>query len=163
MTNLAKSLPTYSMATAQSFVGHELGTSSWIIVDQTRIDQFATCTGDRQWTHVEAERAARETNPYVNPGRMTIGGHPIDMGKVDIDSYVVAGTIDHITPWQGCYETARLYGKRSTFVLSNSGHIQSLINPPDNRKAFFWAGAVDTGNAELPPLDAEPGRYVMET
>ncbi len=82
-----------------------------------------------------------DTNPYVNPGRMKIGGETLDMRKVDIDSYVVAGITDHITPWQGCYETAKLYGDRSTtFVLANSGHIQSLINPPDNRKAFFWAG-----------------------
>jgi acyl dehydratase len=66
MTNLAESLPIYSMATAQSFVGHELGTSGWIIVDQTRIDQFATCTGDRQWIHVDAERAARES-PFGGP------------------------------------------------------------------------------------------------
>jgi len=56
-----------------------------------------------------------------------------------LDSYVVAGLTDHITPWQGCYNTARLYGPRSTFVLANSGHIQSLINPPDNPKASFWA------------------------
>ena len=55
MTNLAEDLPTYSMATAQSFVGHELGISSWIDVDQTRIDQFATCNGDHQWIHVDAE------------------------------------------------------------------------------------------------------------
>jgi len=66
MTNLAESLPAYSIATAQSFVGHELGTSNWIIVDQTRIDQFATCTGDRQWIHVNAERAARES-PFGAP------------------------------------------------------------------------------------------------
>ena len=46
---------------------------------------------------------------------------------------------DHITPWQGCYNTAKLYGERSTFVLANSGHIQSLLNPPGNPKAFFWA------------------------
>ena len=89
-----------------------------------------------------------ESNPYVNPGRIMIGGHPLDMGKVDIDSYVVAGTTDHITPWQGCYETAKLYGQRSTFVLSNSGHIQSLINPPDNRKAFFWAAPADADTGE---------------
>jgi polyhydroxyalkanoate synthase len=95
-----------------------------------------------------------ETNPYVNPERITIGGHLLDMGKVDIDSYVVAGTTDHITPWQGCYETAKLYGERSTFVLSNSGHIQSLINPPDNRKAFFWAGAAEADTAEAWLQDA---------
>src|SRR6516165_9968337 len=89
-----------------------------------------------------------ENNPYVEPEQMTIGGRPLDMRKIDIDSYVVAGVTDHITPWQGCYETAKLYGERSTFVLANSGHIQSLINPPDNRKAFFWAGPTQRDNAE---------------
>jgi len=82
-----------------------------------------------------------ESNPYVNPGRLEVCGRPLDMRRLDLDSYVVAGITDHITPWQGCYTTARLYGERSTFVLANSGHIQSLINPPGNPKAMFWAGA----------------------
>jgi polyhydroxyalkanoate synthase subunit PhaC len=89
-----------------------------------------------------------ETNPYVNPGRMKIGGEPLDMRKIDMDSYVVAGITDHITPWQGCYETAKLYGDRSTFVLANSGHIQSLINPPDNRKAYFWTAPAQAEGAD---------------
>jgi len=89
-----------------------------------------------------------DSNPYVNPGRIKIGGEVLDMRKVDIDSYVVAGITDHITPWQGCYETAKLYGDRSTFVLANSGHIQSLINPPDNRKAYFWAGLAQAKSAD---------------
>jgi len=42
-------------------VGSELGTSSWITLDQARIDEFARCTGDHQWIHVDAARAARET------------------------------------------------------------------------------------------------------
>jgi len=81
------------------------------------------------------------TNPYVNTGRLKVCGTPLDMGRVDMDSYVVAGVTDHITPWQGCYRTAKLYGKQNTFVLANSGHIQSLLNPPGNPKAYFWAGA----------------------
>jgi polyhydroxyalkanoate synthase len=89
-----------------------------------------------------------DTNPYVNPGKMTVCGESLDMRKLDIDSYVVAGTTDHITPWQGCYETAKLYGERSTFVLANSGHIQSLINPPDNKKAYFQAGPAQADNAD---------------
>ena len=95
------------------------------------------------------------TNPYVNPGRLKVRGHLLDMRKVDIDSYVVAGTTDHITPWQGCYETAKLYGDRSTFVLSNSGHIQSLLNPPDNPKAFFWTGAAEADDPEAWQKQAE--------
>jgi polyhydroxyalkanoate synthase len=88
------------------------------------------------------------SNPYVNAGRLNVRGTPLDMRRVDIDSYVVAGLTDHITPWQGCYDTARLYGGRSTFVLSNSGHIQSLLNPPGNPKALFWAGAASAPDAQ---------------
>jgi acyl dehydratase len=42
-------------------VGTELGPSSWITLDQPRIDEFAHCTGDHQWIHVDRERAARES------------------------------------------------------------------------------------------------------
>jgi acyl dehydratase len=56
----------YLMATAPQFVGRELGASSWVTVDQDRIDQFAACTGDRQWIHVDAERARRES-PFDGP------------------------------------------------------------------------------------------------
>jgi polyhydroxyalkanoate synthase len=85
-----------------------------------------------------------DTNPFVNSDQLVVRGTPLDMAQVDLDSYVVAGLTDHITPWQGCYNTARLYGRRSTFVLANSGHIQSLINPPGNPKACFWTGASGT-------------------
>ncbi|HUJ54123.1 MAG TPA: MaoC/PaaZ C-terminal domain-containing protein, partial [Steroidobacteraceae bacterium] len=44
-------------------VGEEMGVSSWITLDQARISEFAHCTGDHQWLHVDAERAARES-PY---------------------------------------------------------------------------------------------------
>jgi poly[(R)-3-hydroxyalkanoate] polymerase subunit PhaC len=87
-------------------------------------------------------------NPYVNAGRLKVRGTLLDMRQVNMDSYVVAGVTDHITPWQGCYDTARLYGGRSTFVLSNSGHIQSLLNPPGNPKALFWAGAASAPDAQ---------------
>jgi acyl dehydratase len=56
----------YLMATTPQFVGRELGASSWVTVDQDRIDQFADCTGDRQWIHVDAERARRES-PFGAP------------------------------------------------------------------------------------------------
>jgi polyhydroxyalkanoate synthase len=80
-----------------------------------------------------------ETNPFVKYGQLMMRGTPLDMRKIDMDSYIVGGTTDHITPWQACYKSARLFGERSTFVLSNSGHIQSLLNPPGNPKASFWS------------------------
>jgi acyl dehydratase len=51
----------YTLATINAFVGRELGVSDWITVDQERIDQFAQCTGDHQWIHVDVERAQRES------------------------------------------------------------------------------------------------------
>ena len=56
----------YSMATAAQFAGRELGASEWVALDQDRIDAFATCTGDRQWIHVDVERAKRES-PFGGP------------------------------------------------------------------------------------------------
>jgi acyl dehydratase len=56
----------YSMANAPQFVGHELGASSWVAVDQECIDAFAACTGDRQWIHIDVERAKRES-PFGGP------------------------------------------------------------------------------------------------
>jgi acyl dehydratase len=56
----------YTMTTAPQFVGRELGTSDWITVSQDRIDQFAACTGDRQWIHVDVERSKRES-PFGGP------------------------------------------------------------------------------------------------
>jgi polyhydroxyalkanoate synthase len=90
-----------------------------------------------------------ESNPFVNAHALTVCGTPIDMRKVKVRAYVVGGTTDHITPWQGCHGTARIYGSDTTFVLSNSGHLQSLINPPTNPKAYFLTNKVgdDTPDA----------------
>ena len=60
------SIPNYTMTTASQFVGCDLGVSDWVTVDQARIDQFAACTGDRQWIHVDVERARRES-PFGGP------------------------------------------------------------------------------------------------
>jgi acyl dehydratase len=47
-------IPNYSMATVPQFVGRSLGISEWVTVGQDRVDQFATCTGDRQWSQERA-------------------------------------------------------------------------------------------------------------
>jgi acyl dehydratase len=60
------SITNYTMTTAPQFVGRELGVSGWVTVSQDRIDAFAACTGDRQWIHVDVERARRES-PFGGP------------------------------------------------------------------------------------------------
>src|SRR5271165_6041260 len=74
------------------------------------------------------------------PGAVAILGTPINLSHVDCDKFVVAGVTDHITPWKGVYRTACMFGGNTEFILSSSGHIQSLINPPGNPKAKFFLG-----------------------
>ena len=56
-------MPVASIEEIREKVGQEVGVSGWILVDQARIDAFAACTGDRQWIHVDVQRARRES-PY---------------------------------------------------------------------------------------------------
>jgi acyl dehydratase len=72
-------IPNYSMATVPQFVGRSLGISEWVTVGQDRIDQFATCTGDRQWIHVDVERAKRES-PFAHQSPMVTLPWPWSVG-----------------------------------------------------------------------------------
>jgi polyhydroxyalkanoate synthase subunit PhaC len=76
-------------------------------------------------------------NPLVEPGALELLGTPIDLGAVTVDSYVVAGVSDHITPWENCQRTTRMLGGDVRFVLSTSGHIAAIVNPPGNEKASY--------------------------
>ena len=76
-------------------------------------------------------------NHLVTPGAMTALGVPVDLSKLDVEAYIVAGIADHLTPWQSCYRSTQLLGGRSRFILSTSGHIAALINPPGNPKASY--------------------------
>ncbi len=76
-------------------------------------------------------------NSLTEPGKATVLGTPVDLSKITVDSYVVAGIADHITPWQNAYRTVNLLGSDPRFVLSTSGHIAALVNPPGNEKSTF--------------------------
>jgi polyhydroxyalkanoate synthase len=82
-----------------------------------------------------------EHNPLATPGRLTCLGTPVDLRTITLPAYVTGGVTDHLTPWTSCYRTTQLLAGPSTFVLSNAGHIQSLVNPPGNPKAVFYTGA----------------------
>ena len=77
-------------------------------------------------------------NSLVHPGALEVLGSPVDLGRVDVDTYVVAGLKDHIVPWENAYRSTQLLGGSTRFVLSTSGHIQALVNPPasDSRASY---------------------------
>ncbi len=74
-------------------------------------------------------------NALATPAGMRVLGTDVDLGKVDVDAYIVAGSADHIVQWTNAYRSTQLLGGDTRFVLSTSGHIQALINPPSG-----WAG-----------------------
>jgi poly(3-hydroxyalkanoate) synthetase len=95
-------------------------------------------------------------NSLVTPGAVSMLGTPVDLNQLTTDAYVVAGIADHISPWQACYRSARLLGvKNVRFVLSSSGHIASLVNPPGNPRARFQVAGVDEPDAEFWAESAE--------
>ncbi len=73
-------------------------------------------------------------------GRMTLAGQQLDISKVDQDLYFLAAEQDHIAPWRSSYAGARLTSGKVRFVLSNSGHIAGIVNPP-NPKSKHWVAA----------------------
>ena len=80
-----------TMSNMKDRVGSELGVSDWMVVGQERINEFAECTGDRQWIHVDVDRARRES-PFGGPvahGYFTlslIGPLSLDVGIVPSDA-----------------------------------------------------------------------------
>ncbi|MGY1590734.1 PHA/PHB synthase family protein [Geodermatophilus sp. SYSU D00708] len=79
-------------------------------------------------------------NALVRPGALRVLGTPVHLSRITIPTFVQGALTDHLTPWVGCYRTTQLLSGPSTFVLSYSGHIQSLVNPPGNPKAHYWTG-----------------------
>lgn len=65
--------------------------------------------------------------------------HKIDLSKVKSDLFILGGVTDHITPWKATYRSTRLFGSQDvTYVLSQSGHMQAILNPPGNPKAKYF-------------------------
>ena len=74
----------------------------------------------------------------LQPGHLTLCGYPVDLSLITGDKYFVAGSSDHITPWEYCYQSSlKLSGQRE-FVLVNRGHMRSLICPEGSKAARFY-------------------------
>ena len=95
-------------------------------------------------------------NALTHPGGATVLGTEVDLSKVNVDSYIVAGSADHICPWQSCYRSTQLLGGTNRFVLSTNGHIAALVNPPTNPKSSYQSTADGQDNPSDPQawLDA---------
>jgi polyhydroxyalkanoate synthase len=89
-----------------------------------------------------------QKNSMVRPGEVTVLGTPIDLSQITCDAYFMGAVNDHLTPWKSCYRSSQLFGGSRTFVLSNAGHIASLVNPPTNPKARHFTGPAPDVDAD---------------
>src|SRR5260370_35158392 len=119
------------------FIGKNFGTSDWIEVDQSRIDQFAECTGDRQWIHVDVERAERESpfqttiaHGYLSLSLVTALAMELGFAPKDASVIVNYGLdrVRFITPVKA--------GQRVRLQLAIGG-----IQPKDNRQCLIKGAA----------------------
>jgi polyhydroxyalkanoate synthase subunit PhaC len=102
-----------------------------------------------------------EDGGMVGGNGPTICGHKLDLAQITCDAFLLGGETDHITPWDGTYLTTKGLGGKWQYVLSQSGHIQSLINPPGNPKARFLTNAASppTSNAFLAGAETHQGSW----
>ena len=95
------------------------------------------------------------------PDRLSICGEPVDLGQLDMPTYVLATQDDHIVPWRSAYRTTGLVGGKTEFVLGASGHIAGVINPASKNKRSYWAGGTQGADADewLASAEAKPGSW----
>lgn len=94
-----------------------------------------------------------ETLAFTKQGEVEMAGHKIDLSKVTSDLFILGGVTDHITPWKATYRSTQLFGSKDvTYVLSQSGHMQAILNPPGNPKAKYY---VQKKSGKLPAIADE--------
>ena len=102
--------------------------------------------------HSQYLRSCYLRNEFAR-GEFEVDGHTLDPAKVDIDTYVLSAVDDHIVPWVSGYKTTQLLGGHNRFVLSTSGHIAGIVNPPSPK-----AQALDQRRAPGGPAGVEGQR-----
>ena len=77
-------------------------------------------------------------NELIKPGKLTVCGEKVDLGKITVPSYIYASHDDHIVPWKSAYQSTQVLKGKNRFVLGASGHIAGVINPPVKNKRHYF-------------------------
>ena len=85
-------------------------------------------------------------NMYLNnllakPDAISLAGEPIDLRRIETPSFFLSAREDHIAPWKSTYAATQVFSGPVKFVLSASGHIAGVVNPPAANKYCYWTGA----------------------
>jgi polyhydroxyalkanoate synthase len=88
-------------------------------------------------------------NKLIKPGKLTVCGQKIDLGQINIPTYIYGSREDHIVPIEGAYASTQVLPGKKRFVMGASGHIAGVINPPAKNKRSYWT------HDKLPATHAE--------
>jgi len=106
-----------------------------------------------QWNEDATRMPARMHSEYLRwmylenrlaQGTLEIGGRAVSLGRSPVELYVLSAREDHITPWRGCYRTTQIAGGEKRFVLTSSGHIAGIVNPPGPKRKHWVNDALPT-------------------
>lgn len=107
-------------------------------------------------------------NNLKEPGKLTVAGEKVDLGKINAPTFIYASREDHIVPWTSAYaSTALLNPKKrhlNRFVMGASGHIAGVINPPAKKKRSYWVSDKIAEDADtwLATATEQPGSWWPE-
>jgi len=87
-------------------------------------------------------------NELIKPGKLTVCGEKVDLGKITVPSYIYASHDDHIVPWKSAYQSTQVLKGKNRFVLGASGHIAGVINPPVKNKRHYFENNKLAKNAD---------------
>jgi len=109
-------------------------------------------------------RKMYQENLLKKAGGITLDGTPIDLTKVKTPLYFLSTLEDHIAPWESTYSGAQLASGPVKFVLSGSGHIAGVINPPARKKYGYWTNTklADTAGAWFMSAKQKEGSWWLD-
>jgi poly[(R)-3-hydroxyalkanoate] polymerase subunit PhaC len=115
--------------------------------------EFDLLYWNNDWTNLPAQLHGDvidifSTGCLSTPRMMEIDGTPLDLKAVNCDKFFLGGLSDHITPWKACYRAAQAFGGDKQFLLSNSGHMQTMLNSPSKKRSSFFMNKKLPGEAD---------------
>ena len=127
--------------------------SGWLLGEDA--PSFDVLAWNDDATAISARFALESTELVVDAMErqdgITVLGTPIDLAKVDCDSFHIAGYTDHITPWRAAYTSTQVLGGDKEMAVVKSGHIQSFVNPATKSRYDYWEG---------PPTSDDPDEWM---
>ena len=97
----------------------------------------------------------------LSHGTMEVAGEKLDLSEVKVPIYNLATREDHIAPAKSAYLGSQFFGGKVTYVLSGSGHIAGVVNPPAMQKYQYWTGGKPVGTLEdwMAKAEEHPGSW----